>query len=334
MAARRAKGNYEFLVRSAVNQAHAYTTVLSIEPFETQGFSSTTYSVQLGDQTSIVVQVRPSDRPLLLSNLDTARSTFGSLVPSGSFLMSTDDDPNQHLLFYSMSRVPGRSFDSYMRFSDGNAADSMPSIARSLGTILAKAIIPEAEVAGLISSQGGEKAQGLNLLEDQLQRAIQAQTDVKSFSDLKPLFASLLHSLRTDAELKHLPLTLSNGDISPTNIIIQNDTVSGIVDWEYIDIRPLGYDTEAIFWLMCILDPPTNSFSLRPNSQEIEQPFWTAFSTTLPAHLRSQHTAIELALHIAFAIKACPAGHFNPLWATSLPEMSKYRIPLQYWAQA
>ncbi|KAJ3900709.1 hypothetical protein F5879DRAFT_1052620 [Lentinula edodes] len=283
MAARRAKGNYEFLVRSAVNQAHAHTTVLSIEPFETQGFSSTTYSVQLGDQTSIVVQVRPSDRPLLLSNLDTARSTFGSLVPSGSFLMSTDDG--------------------------SHATDSMPSIARSLGTILAKALIPEAELAGLISSQGGEKAQGLNLLEEQLQRAIQAQTDVKSFSDLKPLFASLLHSLRTDAELKHLPLTISNGDISPTNIIIQNDTVSGIVDWEYIDIRPLGYDTEAIFWLMCILDPPTNSFSLRPNSQEIEQSFWTAFSTTLPAHLRSQHTAIELALHIAFAIKACPAGH-------------------------
>ncbi|KAJ3848985.1 kinase-like domain-containing protein [Lentinula lateritia] len=334
MTARRAKDNYEFLVRSAVNQTHAHTTVLSIEPFETQGFSSTTYSVQLGDQTSIVVQVRPSDRPLLLSNLDTARSTFGSLVPSGSFLMSTDDGPNQQLLLYSMSRVPGRSFDSYMRFSGGHEADSMLSIARSLGTILAQALIPEAEVAGLISSQGGEKAQGLNLLDEQLQRAIQAQTDVKSFSDLKPLFASLLHSLRTDAELKHLPLTISNGDISPTNIIIQNDTVSGIVDWEYIDIRPLGYDTEAIFWLMYILDPPTNSFSLRPNSEEIEQSFWTAFSTTLPAHLRSQHTAIELALHIAFAIKACPAGYFNPLWATSLQEMSKYRIPLQYWAQA
>ncbi|KAE9394879.1 hypothetical protein BT96DRAFT_169077 [Gymnopus androsaceus JB14] len=144
----RAKGNYEDLVRLAVTELRVQTTVLSITLFPTQGFSSTTYSVELGDQTSIVVQVRPSDRPLALSNLDVARSTFGSLVPLGSFLTSNED---QDLLLYSMSQIPGRSLDSYL-----HEAATIPVIASSLGTILAKAIVPDTEVSELISSLGGE----------------------------------------------------------------------------------------------------------------------------------------------------------------------------------
>jgi len=95
-------------------------------------------------------------------------------------------------------------------------------------------------------------------------------------------------------------------------------------------LRPLGYDTEAILWLTGFFDLfHEGSKSLYPESSSVEQSFWSAFSASLPADLKHQHVAIELALHASVAVRA----NFNPMWAKALPTLIEYRIPLEYWVK-
>lgn len=237
----------------------------------------------------------------------------------------SDGHGPEEILLYKMSQIPGTDLSSYFRANYGT--DHIPSIAGSLGTILANAIVPEATVDQMMARHGGEQMQGLSFLEKTLEVAYQAQK--RQNSDLAPILESLLSRLHSSPELQHLPLTISNGDISPTNILIQDNTISGIVDWEDITLMPLGFDTEAIFWLIGIINVQKET---PLNTADIEQSFWSSFSSSLPSNLRTQHSAIELALHIAAALRACPGEHVNEWLAVSLPKMMEYRIPLQHWS--
>jgi hypothetical protein len=60
-------------------------------------------------------------------------------------------------------------------------------------------------------------------------------------------YRKMLDILRSGA-LNDLPLAITNGDISPTNIIVNNNGIlTGLVDWEHIEEWPLGWELRAVF---------------------------------------------------------------------------------------
>jgi hypothetical protein len=127
--------------------------------------------------------------------------------------------------------------------------------------------------------------------------------------------------------LDDLPVAISNDDVSPSNIIVDRDTV-GLVDWEYVAHYPLGYETRAVFWLMG--RGFNESYGLYENAPRVEDTFWKIFGTQLPDAVRKQSAAIQSAMQVGAALSTCVFGKHTKGNFASLPFMLKYNIPLAF----
>ena len=92
-------------------------------------------------------------------------------------------------------------------------------------------------------------------------------------------FTAMLERVQSGA-LDDLPFSISNGDMNPTNLMVtEQGVVSGLVDWEMMDIWPLGFDLGAIHWIMG--SGFGEKYSLYENADEIEKRFWVAFMSSV-----------------------------------------------------
>ena len=81
-------------------------------------------------------------------------------------------------------------------------------------------------------------------------------TDLELLSKTLPRqFKRTLQKIRSqlsDLYDSSYPLSLAHGDLSETNIFIDSNTgrVTGIIDWEYAQIAPFGFDLWGILNFM------------------------------------------------------------------------------------
>ncbi|KIM81967.1 hypothetical protein PILCRDRAFT_820851 [Piloderma croceum F 1598] len=141
----------------------------------------------------------------------------------------------------------------------------------------------------------------------------------------------MLDILRSGA-LNDLPLAITNDDISPTNIIVNNGILTGLVDWEYIEEWPLGWELKAIFWMVGKGMGEGEDYALHDNTLQIEDAFWKEFGAQLPVPVRQQRLAIQSAMQIGAAASTCLYGKYRGAHFASLPSMLEYSIPPAFWS--
>ena len=79
---------------------------------------------------------------------------------------------------------------------------------------------------------------------EQLKKAV--ETNDPLLLSYKVDLTTLLEDVQSGA-LDDLPLSITNGDMTPTNLMVTDKgVVAGLVDWEMIRIWPLGFDLGAI----------------------------------------------------------------------------------------
>jgi hypothetical protein len=64
-----------------------------------------------------------------------------------------------------------------------------------------------------------------------------------------------------------------------------NGILTGLVDWEYIEEWPLGWELRAVFWTMGKGMGEDEDYVLRDNSPQIEDAFWKEFGARLPTEV-------------------------------------------------
>jgi Phosphotransferase enzyme family len=289
-----------------------YSRIRSVQ----QGYSSTTYFVTFVDNSSIVVQFRPASRPLDAARISSVRLRLGCLVPEAQLLQKIQNDT---IFVYQMTRIPGNSFSSFLRTPD--FVHFLPSIAAGMGHLLGKCYIP--------GSRTIDNQAWFEMAQEQMQAA--ADSDDPLLVVNQTHYRKMLDILRSGA-LNDLPLAITNDDISPTNIIVNNGILTGLVDWEHIEERPLGWELRAVFWMMGKGMGGGENYALHNNSLQIQDAFWKEFGAQLHVTVRQQRSAIQSAMQISAAASTCLYGKYNGAHVASLPSMLEYSIPPAFWS--
>ncbi|TDL16690.1 hypothetical protein BD410DRAFT_795087 [Rickenella mellea] len=305
----RAKADFTHSVVKILNEFYDREAI-DVVPSVQQGYSSTTFLVSFADSTSVVLQFRPKNRPLVEENFLTARSRLGDLVPSMKFLKEVDGS----IHVYELTRIDGCSFSVFVKSPDYVAF--LPSIAGGMGRMLGMCYVP--------GSRAGDENEWSDLVQHHLQAAIESVDPLVLPN--RSLYTSLLSDLRSGI-LDELPLAITNEDISPTNLMVSaRGVVTGLVDWEDVGKYPVGFEAKALFWLMGVgMD---DGYVQHHNAGQAANCFWVAFFSQLPEGVRKQWKAVEFAMNIGAALATtingeCNFGHF-----ASLQDMLSYRIPL------
>jgi len=304
----RAKADYKDQAISIVKDTHLQP-VTDIVASDQQGYASTTYFVTFSDSSPIVLQFRPKCRLLLEDNFRIARSRLRSLVPDVRFLKEIEGS----ILVYELTRVPGCSFNQFLKTPD--FIPLLPSVAAGVGRLLGMSYVP--------GSRAGDDKAWSGLFEHHLQAAVDSVDPLVAANRIH--YATLLSDLRAGA-LDDLPLSISNDDISPTNLIVSlQGTVTGLVDWEDVCEWPIGYENKAIFWLMGT--GWEEGYTRYDNANLIAECFWTAFGSCLPDNVRIQSAAMQSAMKIGAALSTSMGGTYNAGHLASLQYMLAYKIP-------
>jgi hypothetical protein len=305
----RVKGDFSDEI-SLVLKDQVYQAVKSNQ----QGYSSTTYFITFEDDSSIVIQFRPASRPIDTVAVSSARSRLGSLVPEVQLLKKIQNDT---VFVYQMARVPGSSFNELL--NTPKFIHLLPSIALGFGCLLGKCYIP--------GSRTGDNQAWFEVAQKHIQAAVDSDDPLVLVN--RTHYRKLLDILH-GGTLDDLPLAISNDDISPTNIIVDEGVLTGLVDWEYSYQWPLGWETRAVFWLMGM--GTGEHYVLHDNALEIADAFWKGFGAHLPDIVRKQSTAIQSAMQIGAALSTSLHGRYSPGHFASLPVMLEYNIPPAFWS--
>ena len=198
-----------------------------------QGYSSTTYIATFSNGNSVILQFRQSDRAIDEEYFKTARKQISDLAPLARVLTKHEDS----FLVYELSRIAGFSFCELRKVP--NFVRLLPTVAEGLGILLGKCCMEN-------SSCRTDKKWVTSVI-DELEKA--AQTKNPLLLSFKADFTAILERVQSGA-LDDLPLTITNGDLSPINLMVtEQGVVSDLVDWEMMRIWPLGFDLGAIHWI-------------------------------------------------------------------------------------
>ncbi|KAF8803186.1 hypothetical protein BYT27DRAFT_7305551 [Phlegmacium glaucopus] len=162
----------------------------------------------------------------------------------------------------------------------------------------------------------------------QLKKA--AETSDPLLLSYKADFTALLGGVQAGA-LDDLPLSITNGDMTPTNLmVIDKGVVAGLVDWEMMRIWPLGFNLGAIHWIRG--SGLGTGYSLHQNADEIENRFWEAFMASIPQYVAKQLPTLQFAMKVGTVLNSVFDGEcYLP------PNISRLRAELDYtipWSDA
>jgi hypothetical protein len=97
--------------------------------------------------------------------------------------------------------------------------------------------------------------------------------------------------------LDDLPLSITNGDMNPTNLMVtEQGVVTGLVDWEMMWISPLGFHLGVIHWIMG--SGFGEKYILYENADEIEKRFWVAFMSSVPQYVADNLVGLQFAMKV------------------------------------
>jgi hypothetical protein len=300
------------LVDLILIEFHPQNSVNAVVKCEQQGRTSVTYQVIFNGAPSIIIQFRPSSRPLLNVAGDITLSRLGSILPACRPLKKFDE---LDMLVYEMNVLPGRPFS--LASGAPGFENLLPSIATGLGNLLGKMLV--------LGSRTGDDSGSRLVIENHLRLAIES-TDPR-VSIHRGIYVQYLDDLLSGV-LDELPLAVSNGDLSQTNVMVLYGMITGLADWEHIERMPIGYELVNIYWLMGTVTK--DGYILRDNSSAIEHAFWTSFGAAIPFSVRRQQPALQAAMRISGAIRHCYLG-WHTSWQVSLPLMANYTIPSDIW---
>ena len=150
----------------------------------------------------------------------------------------------------------------------------------------------------------------------------------------KPRIRCYYHSRlihRHTGALDDLPLSITNGDLSPTNLMVtEQGVVSSLVDWEMMRIWPVGFDLGAIHWIKG--SGLGKGYSLHDNADEIENRFWVAFMSSVPRYVADNLVALQFAMKVGTVLNSVTQGEcFLPVNIPRLRAELDYTIP---WSEA
>lgn len=275
-------GGHHFLAAATILHRFYDSPTVGLVETSVQGYSSTTYIATFANGNSVVLQFRPSDRAIDVEFFKIARKQIGDFAPSTRLLTNHEDS----LLVYELSRIPGISFGRLCNVP--NFVQLLPTVAEGLGILLGKCCMEN-------SSCRTDKKWVTSVIED-LKKSAQNPLLV-SFKDD---FTAMLERVQSGA-LDDLPLSISNGDMNPTNLMVtEQGVVSGLVDWEMMDIWPLGFDLGAIHWIMG--SGFGEKYSLYENADEIEKRFWVAFMSSVPRYVADNLVGLQFAMKVGTVI--------------------------------
>ena len=272
-------GGHHFLAAATILHRFYDSPTTGLVETSVQGYSSTTYIATFANGNSIVLQFRPTDRAIDVEFFKIARMQIGDFAPSTRLLTEHEDS----LLVYELSRIAGISFCRLRHVP--NFVRLLPTVAEGMGILLGKCCMEN-------SSCRTDKRWAISSLIEDLKRIAQDPL-LLSFKDD---FTAMLERVQSGA-LDDLPLSITNGDMSPTNLMVtEQGVVSGLVDWEMMRICPLGFDLGAIHWIKG--SGLGEKYSLYENADEIENRFWVAFMSSVPRYVAENLVGLQFAMKV------------------------------------
>lgn len=272
-------GGHHFLAAATILHRFYDSPTTGLVETSVQGYSSTTYIATFANGNSVVLQFRPKDRAIDVEFFKIARMQIGDFAPSTRLLTEHEDS----LLVYELSRIAGISF-CRLRHAP-NFVRLLPTVAEGMGILLGKCCMEN-------SSCRTDKRWAISSLIEDLKRIAQDPL-LLSFKDD---FTAMLERVQSGA-LDDLPLSITNGDMSPTNLMVtEQGVVSGLVDWEMMRICPLGFDLGAIHWIKG--SGLGEKYSLYENADEIENRFWVAFMSSVPRYVAENLVGLQFAMKV------------------------------------
>ena len=153
-----------------------------------------------------------------------------------------------------------------------------------------------------------------------------AQTEDPLLLSFKADFTAMLERVQS-GELDDLPLSITNGDMTPTNLMVtEQGVVSGLVDWELMRIWPLGFDLGAIHWIKG--SGLGKGYSLYENADEVENRFWVAFMSSVPRYVAGNLVALQFAMKVGTVLNSVTDGQcYLPINVSRLRAELDYIIP-------
>lgn len=345
----------------------------------------------------------PSIRLLHLTPISTSSPIVPSPVSEDSTasdesLKSKSQSELEVLVWvYEMTRLPGVSLSEIIR-DPVYAPGCLPDVAVGIGELLGRSRITRTRTRSKESEdqEGVIATMGFAQMEEQLTMAVNS-TDPK-ITPYKEVYQGLLEEVRafwreseseSDEVRGRVWMEVSNDDVSPTNIIVQVQTntgqditpdanqnqkrqqeqrqtvkISGLVDWQFVLLKPLGYSAHALFWL--IGWGIGDKYVLHPNAREIERAFWRGYVRGLDAvqdvrgsdaappggeggpgssgeagrdgrsgevtamKAKTRREDVELMVRVGGALSACADGEWNCMFG-EVGRMARYRIREEDW---
>jgi len=307
-------GGHPFLAAATILHRFYDSPTTGLVETSIQGYSSTTYIATFSNGNSVVLQFRPGNRAIDEEGIKTARMQIGNLAPLARLLTKHEDS----VLVYELSRIAGVAFCELHKAP--NFVRLLPTVAEGTGMLLGKCCMEN-------SSCRTDKSWVTSVVKH-LKTA--AQTKDPLLLSFKADFTAILEGVQSGA-LDDLPLSITNGDMTPTNLMVtEQGVVSGLVDWEMMRIWPLGFDLGAIHWIKG--SGLGKGYSLYENADEVENRFWAAFISSVPGYVAGNLVALQFAMKVGTVLNSVSDGEcYLP------PNISRLRAELDYtipWSEA
>jgi serine/threonine protein kinase len=122
----------------------------------------------------------------------------------------------------------------------------------------------------------------------------------------KPSLITLVPPLETSSDskdkLRHLPIVLIHGDLSPTNILTDpTGHITAVIDWDHSMFLPFGwnfYGVDLFFGSMSARDDGTFAWTNKAARPELEEIFWTTFWENTPKEIKLNKSKFLEALKV------------------------------------
>ncbi len=270
-----------------------------VQPVDAQGYCS--YTLSVGADT--IVQFRPAAHRLSLELARRAGLVYGSMAPQTKFLgsLQADDDGTDgrtsgrpRLYVYSLSRTPGTSLAEARRATSGSRSRAQnETLVRDFARFLAQGwrrALQPADPA--LARLKGRVASSLRWRLEQMHGSLPRR--------FRPAIASVLASLD---DIEALPWALTHGDVVPSNVMVEPDSLSlsGLVDWAEAEYLPFGVALYGVEQLMGEstssgesqpggrYPPPGSQFRYYPEAAWLRLWFWEELVASVPV-LRADET--------------------------------------------
>jgi hypothetical protein len=302
-------GGHHFLAAATILHCFYDVPTVGLVEATTQGYSSATYIATFSNGNSIILQFRPDNRLIDEECHKIARGQIGDLAPSARLLTKHENS----ILVYELSRIPGFPFCELHLVLD--FVGLLLTVAEGFGRFLGKCYVEK--------SRCGTDGSWVVDVVGQLKKA--AETSDPLLLSYKADFAVLLEGVQSGA-LDDLPLSITNRDMTSTNLMVTDKgVVTGLVDWEMMRIRPLGFDLGAIHWMKG--SGLGAEYFLHQNADEIENRFWAAFMASIPQYAAKQLPTLQF--KVSTVLSAVSDGEcYLPPNISRLHAELDYTIPL------